>query len=469
MAAIITDIFKKDIIQKIFDAASNDSDKMYIGIGKSEQWDSSETVPTPIDSPRTIRQVRSGLQSVKKASDVSFVVPRYNWSSGSTYSAFDDNFATIPSNTYYVLTDENHVYICLQQSQDNDGDPNASTVKPTGTTTKPFKTADGYVWKFLYALSAAKSSKFLSSNFVPIQKILDSAGGSGLNAIEIQQAAVQDSAIPGQILGVAVTKGGSGYDSSAGTTVTINGDGVRAAASATVVGGVVTKIELDSSTDSCITMGQSYNFASVSITGAGSGAEARAIIGPDSGVGADPRNELKSTSLMFHVKPDGTESTTQKVSGSTTTGSSFIVDQDFRQVALIKNPRDSAGALYTGTSGKMLRYLEFQSTSQAASFAKDAIITSASGAQAVVDHSDSSRVWFHQNDSTGFKPFVEAETVTGGGGSGTLQLAGADADADAWEHGDIDKMSGEILYIENRAPVTRSSIQTEDLKIVITL
>ena len=173
MAAIITDIFKKDIIQKIFDAASNDSDKMYIGIGKSEQWDSSETVPTPIDSPRTIRQVRSGLQSVKKASDVSFVVPRYNWSSGSTYSAFDDNFATIPSNTYYVLTDENHVYICLQQSQDNDGDPNASTVKPTGTTTKPFKTADGYVWKFLYALSAAKSSKFLSSNFVPIQKILD--------------------------------------------------------------------------------------------------------------------------------------------------------------------------------------------------------------------------------------------------------------------------------------------------------
>ena len=86
-----------------------------------------------------------------------------------------------------------------------------------------------------------------------------------------------------------------------------------------------------------------------------------------------------------------------------------------------------------------------------------------------MDHSDSSRVWFHQNDSTGFKPFVEAETVTGGGGSGTLQLAGADADADAWEHGDIDKMSGEILYIENRAPVTRSSIQTEDLKIVITL
>ena len=216
-------------------------------------------------------------------------------------------------------------------------------------------------------------------------------------------------------------------------------------------------------------MGNGYNFASVSITGDGTGAQARAIIGPDSGLGADPRNELKSTSLMFNVKPDGTESTTQKVSGSTTSGSSFIVNQDFRQVALIKNPTDSAGVIYTGTSGKTLRYLEFATTSQAASFPKDAIITSASAAQAVVDDTDSSRVWFHQNDSTGFKPFIEGETVTGGGGSGTLVSAGVDPDADAWEHGDVEKMSGQVLYIENRAPVVRSANQTEDIKVVITL
>ena len=78
MTAIITDVFKKDMLQKVFDAAVADSDKMYIGIGKSEQWDSSETVPNPTDSPRTIRQLRSGLQSVKKAGDVSFVIPRHN-------------------------------------------------------------------------------------------------------------------------------------------------------------------------------------------------------------------------------------------------------------------------------------------------------------------------------------------------------------------------------------------------------
>ena len=461
MTAIITDVFKKDMLQKVFDAAVADSDKMYIGIGKSEQWDSSETVPNPTDSPRTIRQLRSGLQSVKKAGDVSFVIPRHNWSSGNTYSAFDDAFTTIPADTYYVLTDENQVYICLQQSQKNNGDPNASTVKPTGTSTKPFKTADGYIWKFLYSLSAARSSKFLSSNFVPIQKI-DSAN----DTFETQQKTVQDAASPGQILGIEVINNGSNYTNA---TVTINGDGTGAAATATISGTTISKIELDSSTDSAIKMGHGYNFASVSITGYGTGAQARAIIGPDSGLGADPRNELKSTSLMFQVKPDGTESTTQKVSGSTTSGSSFIIDQDFRQVALIKNPTDSAGVLYTGTSGKTLRYLEFATTSQASSFPKDAIITSASSAQAVVDDIDSSRVWFHQNDSTGFKPFVEGETVTGGGGSGTLVAGGVDPDTDAWEHGDVEKLSGQVLYIENRAPVVRSANQTEDIKVVITL
>jgi hypothetical protein len=58
MAAIITNTFKQQIAQSIFDevyfpTASN-THRYYIGIGKSEQWDSSETVPDPLNSPREI-------------------------------------------------------------------------------------------------------------------------------------------------------------------------------------------------------------------------------------------------------------------------------------------------------------------------------------------------------------------------------------------------------------------------------
>ena len=464
MPAIITDVFKKKLIQKIFTDVSNDSDQFYIGIGKSEQWDSAENVPTPKDSLRDVRQLRSGLQSLKKTNDVSFTIPRYNWTPG-IYNAFDDNFTEIPNTSYYVLTEDNQVYICLQQSKDTNGNPNTSTVKPTGTSTKPFKTSDGYVWKFLYSLSAIRASKFLSSNFVPVEKVLDSSElGRTLTTSEIVQDAVQNAASPGQILGIQMINNGSGYTGST-VSVTITGNGTGATATGTVSGGAVTKIELDSSTDSCLKFGHGYNFAGITVANPASGtniATARAVIGPDSGLGADPRNELLSTSLMFNANPDGTESTTQAVSGETTGGSSFIIDQDFRQVAIMRNLKDSAGVVaFTGTSGKILQYLNFTSNP---TFSKDAIITGANGAQAVVDTTDSSRVWFHQNDSTGFKPFAGGEVVTGSGTSATLDSANG-----FLRNGDIDKFSGEILYIENRAPVQRNNNQTEDLKVVITL
>ena len=462
MSAIITDPFKKQLTQTVFDESRLDSARYYIGIGKSEPYDSSETVPTPTDTPRTIRNIRAGMQSIKSASDLSYVIPRYNWSSGAFYNGYDDDFASIPAtNSYYVLTEDNQVYICLQQGRTATGAANTSTVKPTGTGTKPIKTADGYVWKYLFSLSATRSSKFLSSNFVPVEKILDSSElGRPLAGFELLQDAVQNAAVPGQVLGVAVTSGGSGYTST--PTVTISGDGVRANATATVSGGVVSKIEMDSSTDSTMAMGQGFNFASISISGGGgTGATARAILGPDAGIGADVRDELKSTSLMFNTKPNGIED------------SNFIVGQDFRQVVLIRNPRHSSdsaadGPLFTTSSGKALNFLQLQAAA-AAGFLDATITGGTTGAKAFVDEVDSDRLYFHQTEETGFLPFQEGEAITGGGQSGTLIAAGVDADSDAFTRDDVDKLSGEIIYIENRAPVTRAANQTEDIKVVITL
>ena len=462
MSAIITDPFKKQLTQTVFDESRLDSARYYIGIGKSEPYDSAETVPTPTDTPRTIRNIRAGLQSIKAATDLSYVIPRYNWSSGAFYNAYDDNLTSIPAtNSYYVLTDENQVYICLQQGKNAAGVAVTSTVKPTGTTTKPFSTGDGYVWKFLYALSATRASNFLSANFVPVEKVLDSSElGRALNVTEQTQDAVQTAAVPGQVIGVAITNAGTGYTTT--PTVTIDGNGVRAAATATVSGGAVVKIELDSSTDSAITMGQGYNFASVLISGGGgSNATARVILGPDDGIGADARDELKSTSLMFNTKPNGIED------------SNFIVGQDFRQVVLMRNPKHSSdsaadGPLVTTSSGKVLNFLKLQAAA-AAGFLDTTITGGTSSAKAFVDEVDGDKLYFHQSEETGFKPFQEGEAITGGGQSGTLIAAGVDADSDAFTRDDIDKTSGEIIYIENRAPVTRSANQTEDIKVVITL
>ncbi len=464
MPAIITKPLKRKLSQLIFDEVRLASNRYYIGIGKSEPYDSAENVTTPLDTIREERNARAGLQSLKSTADCSYVIPRYNWSSGSIYQAFDDNFATQPaSNSYYVLTEDNQIYMCLQQSKNSEGVAQASTIKPTGTTSKVFKTSDGYAWKYLYSLTASRANKFLSANFLPVEKILDSSnvntltGTDTLSALEILQATVQDSAVPGQILGLKVTTGGTGYTSA--PSVAFEGDGNGAAATAFVSGGAVTKIELDSSTDSGLTMGRGFNFASVTVSGGGgNGAGARVILGPDSGMGADPRNELLSSSIMFNAKPTGIED------------SNFVVDQDFRQVMLFRDPKVVIDSALTAASGKALKFLQVTSVSDAASFNLDTTITGGTTtAKALVDEIDSDRVYFHQTEATGFKAFQEGETISGGGNNATLVGAGVDANTKADSADDVDLLSGDLIYIENRAPVIRNATQTEDIKIVITL
>jgi len=500
MAAIITDILKKQMVQNIFEEATGTSNNYYIGIGKSSQWNATEAVPTPTDTPKTLRDARTAIQSIKKVEGVSYVIPRHNWSSGTTYSAYDDDVTSVPTNSYYVITDENSVYICLQQGRDGTGTAVASTVKPAVTdVTKPFKTADGYKWKFLYALSAAKASKFLSSNFMPVEKVLcDSAGQSAANgsspgsltATEIQQKQVDSNATPGQIVGISITNGGTGYSTGSPPAVTILGDGDSCTATAVVSGSTVVKIELDSSADSCMNMGHGYNFASVSIAAPSSGttATARAIIGPDSGMGGDPRDELKATSLMFNIKPEG------EVANGTLSRKTFLIgqpvptpttNQNFRQVSLIRNPKyaqnsinpddDSASPpLFTAASGLFLQHLILTDSTETNSFAIDKVITGGtSGAKAIIDAVDATtgfhpRLIVHQDsETTGFGRFQGGEALTGtGGGSGTLADS---ANGFGFKVGDVDKTSGELLYIENRAPVDRGKDQTEDIKVVITL
>jgi hypothetical protein len=456
MPAIITDTLKRQLIGTLFTEATGAVVNYYIGVGRSETWDSSDTVPTPTNSLRTQRNARFPLQAVKKVADVSYVVPRYTWSQGSIYNAYDDIYSEVPDNSYYVLTDENQVYICLQQGRNSAGVAVTSTIKPTGTLTIPFTTADGYVWKYLYSLSGATSARFLSSNFVPVQIINDSATSPLLNSIEQTQAAIQEAASPGQIVGIKLKTGGTGYTSA--PTVSIDGSGSGAAATATISGGAIVKIEMNASVDSGITMGHSYTFAGISFSGGGgSGATARAILGPDAGIGADVRNDLSSTSLMFNVKPAGAEN------------DDFFINQDFRQIVLMKSIGDSAdGTSYSETTGRVLRYLQLTSVSDASTFQADQTIT-AGNASAIIDAVDSDRIYAHQTEETGFVAFAEGASVSSTPGAGTLKSAGFDVDDDAFTNEDVNNFSGDILYIENRAAVLRSADQTEDIKVVISL
>jgi hypothetical protein len=450
MAAILTDTIRTNISELFFDEVNNSSDshEYYIGIGKSSEYPAGDTLIDPLRTRKEEREARSALQSVKKVTAVSYVIPRYNWTSGSIYTGYNDAVVGIPANTYYVLTEDNEVYICIQQGKTAGGSANTSTVKPSFTDAgveekEAFETSDGYRWKFLYAISATRANSFLSAGYLPVERVILDSGSA--SAFEIQQLNVQNYSIGGQITGIQVTNGGAGYSSA--PTVTISGNGTSAAATATISGGSIVKIEMNNESAA---MGSGYDYATVSFSGGGgAGAVALPIITSRRGIGFDPRLDLKSSSIMLNTKPDGTES------------GKFVVDQDFRQILVLRDIENNSGTQFGDTTGKALKYITMTTPTN---FANDDIIrgVSSSAAAHVVDV-DSTSVYYMQSEYTGYRSFADGELVEDSDGS----LSGI-IDS-AVKFSDVDAYSGEVLYIENRARVVRSTDQTEDIKVIITV
>jgi len=298
----------------------------------------------------------------------------------------------------------------------------------------------------------------MAANYMPV-RIID-AVDSASSAAEVEQLGIQQAAVPKEIVGFRVVNGGSGYETT--PTITVVGDGVRSRGVPTLSGGAITKIDIPDSGGIPV-IGHGYLKANVAIsapTGVG-GVQATAvpIFGPRAGFGADPRDDLRATALMLNVKPSGEE------------GGDFVIGNDFRQVVLVKNPKKPVtDSDYTGITGSALRRMRLQSVSSNFTVGNN-IKGATSNAQAFIDDIDSSNIYYHQNEATGFLVFLEGEAIneTNGNGAGVLLAAGADADTDAFIEPDVNIYSGEIMYIDNRASVTRTAEQTEDIKVVIQL
>lgn len=444
MTAIVRQTLSKNLAGDLLDQiATSTTDEFFIGIGKSDNFNVSDTVTTVTDTLKDEREFRNNLQSIKKIEAQSYVVDRVNWSSGTVYSAWSDSTAPGQGNPHYVFTDANEMYICLVQGKNVLGNAVQSTVKPSYSTagvnfTEHFTTADGYTWKFLFSLSAARINQFLSSNYVPVEFVSDDSG----DAFQDQQYAVHQAAVGGQVLGGQIIDGGTGYTSA--PTVTVYGNGTGATAVATVSGGSVTKIEMTN-------FGSGYDYASIEITGGGgNGAVARAIVTDRDGIGYNPIIDLKTSSVVLNIKPSGEEN------------GDFVVESSFRQIGVLRNLQlEGSSTLFTGSTAKVLNTLTL--TSAGGFAAGNSIVGSTSGATAFIDEVDGAVIHYHQNESSGFKVFQDGEAVTevGGSGSGVISTATSTHN--------VNRYSGDVLYIENRARIIRDAQQQEDIKVVITV
>jgi hypothetical protein len=500
MAAIITDKIKQQLAQTIFDefntANIGDSNNYYyIGVGRSQQWQAeaeTDVVPetTAADNhDREERLFRYNLQSIKAAENLSFVVPGgpdYDWSANKEYYQYSDAVSGQPQNTYYVRTDENKVYICLRKGKNSDGTPKTSTVKPDHTNTALIPETDGYVWKYMYTITTAAANNFLTTNFMPVE-FVDSAE---ITDPRFSQLSVQNASIPGQIIGYRVITPGGPYTGTAhisgqkvGPQLTIIGNGSNAKAYAILnpINNSIAAVEIGDSPNAGLTsytadQGSNYDYANILVSGStlevgGSAAVIAPVFGAINGIGADARKDLRSTSLMFNIKPVGGVNVNNEPT--------WPVDQDYRQIGLIRNPRvDSAdGTLFTAEAGTALKkmranltfgdgdYLQASGEYQL-EFDDDPIIygTDSNAAGYMVWNDDSATIWYHQTEETGFTQFVDGEAVTiPGKFAGSMTIDSANIAPD------IDRYSGDVLFVSNQSATTRDPQQTEDIKVVVRL
>lgn len=240
----------------------------YYFLGKLEPWALDDRPPATIESLSEAEDVaiRNNAAYFKKITpnDVSLVCSRYDWTSGTVYAQWDDT-QDMSDSAFYVLTDENRVYKCL-----NNNAGGVSTVKPTTRNLQAFKTADGYTWKYMYTIPSFKRARFISVNQMPVQRALAesfySQGSiesvsiidSGSNYTDSQQTFISVTGgsvagsgatatftvdVSGAITAVNVTNGGSGY--TAGVRVYISTlNGQDAVLTANVTAGVVTSVTI---------------------------------------------------------------------------------------------------------------------------------------------------------------------------------------------------------------------------------
>ena len=496
MAAIITEKFRlhnADQFEESFTESANST--YYLFIGKSTPYTSGTSggsdasPPTPVDGPSDEFFSWDDMLAAKKvtSSEVQRVIPRRNWANSTKFDMYRPDYSAsvtatsgatnLYDSTFYFMTSDFRVYKVL----DNNAGTAYSGTEPTSTSNAPFSLG-GYVLQYMYSLTSAQINSFLTADFMPVAT----------------DSTVSGAATDGAIDSLIVT-GGSGYTN--GTYyAAVYGDGTSQGTSSgaivriTVSSGVIQAFGLTAGTDTTVhAAGSGYTFGTVNLASGytfsdaalssasaigGSGGSISVVIGPKGGHGFNAVQELGGHYVMLGTTLTGAE------------GDDITTGNDFRKIGLVVDPNTYGTSSVASISTARMTYA-LKLTSQSGTFDVDEKISQAStGAIGKVVEWDSSNsiLYYTQerfgdygtNGTTGaYVAFSGANAVTGATSSATgtpdanadaaVTLAGGNTITftDGYANPELDADSGNIIYLENRKPISRSDDQIEDIKVIV--
>jgi hypothetical protein len=483
MAAIVTNKFRINNAEQFVESFSETAaTTYYLFIGRAHSWATDADVqgnsinegtdaspPTPNDDITSEFYNYDDMLGAKliTSSDVSHCIPRRNWTTGTTYDMYEHNISSsnaansgatnLFDSSFVVMNSSYAVYKVIE----NDG-ATASTVEPTSTSNSIFETSDGYRWKYMYSLTSAETLNFMSTDFIHVST----------------DSTVSAAAVDGALDTILVVAGGSSFNTSSGSTISaipIRGDGSSGVASVTISSGAITAAEVT-------TAGTGYTFAYIRTAdiiaatnagGAGSGDNLNVIIPPKGGHGANAIKELGGFYVMLNKSLVGVEGT-----------SDIGVGNDFRRIGLLRDPTNfGTTTVATATTRRQIYATIFSSVS--GTFTADEEINQATtGAVAKVIEFDSTNniLYYYQTrfpdvgtDTNGNLTAISgANAITGQSSSASATPNTSSSAtvngvtfASGYANPELAYDSGDIIYVEERSPITRASDQTENVKLII--
>jgi hypothetical protein len=512
MAAVVTDQFRIVNASNFVDSVVSDNNSYYVflgldnpttvGFGRTTNWDSN--IPSPTDNLQYSSHYRDTTLFGKKiiSSNIRRLIRKVTWTSNTSYEMYrhdysisnptpNSNSSRLYDSDYYVINSDYRVYICIDNgSSGSNLKGNKSQDEPTFTDLEPSAagvSGDGYIWKYLFSVSPSDIIKFDSTEYVVVPN--EWATSTDSQIVSVREAG--DSSINlNQIKKVYISDGGSGYNSST-KTVDILGDGSGGRVS-------ITADSNGSITSAIVTSGGSgYTWGIVDLGSFQSGgslpnpAKLIPIIPPSKGHGYDIYSELGTDKVLVYARFD--DSTKD-----------FPTDTQFSQVGIIKNPttftsntiftENQYSSLYaikltssfsgtpvigaemtqTRTDGKVAKgyVASYDIETKVLKYFRDRSLYFGN-AQDQVDYNtvtEDSKVYDFESSASTISPFTGSidtsfndNKVTVGNKVINLGVTFSSGLANP----EINKKTGDIIYIDNRPLVERDIRQKEDVKIIL--
>ena len=512
MAAIITDQIRVLNAKNFVSDVGINTYYSFIGLPNPTdyQTDWNNNPPSPKDNFDQENDYWDTMVALKKvnSADIRQVVPKRQWSSGTTYDYYRHDYSrsntakvsgatNLYSASYFVINEDYQVYICLQNGTDPDNPSGRPSLdEPTFTDLEPRAagtSGDGYIWKYLFRIKPSEIVKFETTDFIPVPADWSTS---------TDNAAVRDNAVDGSIKIVAVTDRGVGLGTANRTysNVPIKGDG--SGATCTIVVNNDQKVD----TVTISNQGSGYTYANVDLVAGGvptgtSRPTLDVIMTPQGGHGADIYRELGAYNVLLYSRIENDNENPD-----------FVTGNQIARIGVVQNPEASAGTILNSDKASAVNALKLvgagysSATFSADSYVTQTIATGSTAVGRVVNYDQTTGVLKYWQDRSvaGFNTVGTAQTqptygfelqeftaTPASGGSITIvPSTGSNLAIDTSFTGvstvinnrtyylgqsftdgvagaEVRKHSGNIVYVDNRPSITRSSNQKEDIKVIL--